>query len=470
MYLFLLFTVAFPSLSWATAESLYVRPSATCTNNGDGTAYACADSPGAAGAWRGFASVISNAIDETAGSLDPGDTLFACGSFLAADRDTPNYHFFFNVSGSYGKIVTLDGDCSAVGGSISATLDGETTTLYGIGTDAHTYLTITHLTLTGFTARGLLLYNNATTDVMLDKYLTLDRLTIKNIRGASAICSDSRGQHLTFTYVTVTGCGTDGIWHNGADLIVYHATISRISLDAANNGDGIQLSGILNGALISDSSIDMTSMDSKYCLISQPTDTGAMYFTKNTCVRNTTDTVGSGIRIECPVNMGCYMTCSDITGGELGLHLINAGGTILAAGNLIRGNTHDCISSGGTGSGVTFIVNNICDAFLRDGILQSNASVTATIENNRVYGGLACIDKQAANTEQYNLLYGCANAVTNNGTPTTIGTGDVTTQYGSVMPFKSTATGRGLPPAVVPFGVTRGSASRDAATNRAVRP
>lgn len=47
-----------PSLAWANGETLYVRPAGTCANNGNGSAYGCAASAGAAGAWNGLINIV----------------------------------------------------------------------------------------------------------------------------------------------------------------------------------------------------------------------------------------------------------------------------------------------------------------------------------------------------------------------------------------------------------------------------
>ena len=62
--------------SMACAEDLYTRPLSDCANNGNGTDYNCAVTPGAAGAYRGLGNVL---FGTGAAKVSDGDTLFVCG-------------------------------------------------------------------------------------------------------------------------------------------------------------------------------------------------------------------------------------------------------------------------------------------------------------------------------------------------------------------------------------------------------
>ena len=400
--------------SWAWAETLYVRPAADCANSGDGSAYACAASGGAAGAWKSMSAVVMNAAD-TAGQVDAGDTLKTCGSFVAADRDTANYHLFMTESGEAGNVITIDGDCSSDGGSSTSDWDGETSTLYGIGTHDETYITVKNLVLHDFTNRGALLYNHTTNDVTIDKHVTLTNLTIHDIRGSSDICIDGRGKNVTLTYLTIYNCGSDAIWHNGANLTVSYNTISQISVDAGNSGDGVQMSGTVDGAYIHHNSIDMSTVDSKYCGIFQgSTDNGSIRVTNNTCVALTNAVNGLGWRFDDLT--GLDFSANYTTGG-----LYNANPNLIAAsvyriyGNVFLSPSQRCLSIGGTGAGIAEVYHNTCKGATTWGLMNSNTGgATVTFKNNLVSGGGAlCINKRAANVEQYNLLYNCTDAVGN---------------------------------------------------------
>src|SRR5262249_52823681 len=99
----LLLLLATASSVWANGETLYVRPTGACANNGDGTAYACAASGGAAGAYIGFSNILTNASNAV-GKVDPGDTLYICGSHTEM-WTVPN------LSGTDPLRITADGAC-----------------------------------------------------------------------------------------------------------------------------------------------------------------------------------------------------------------------------------------------------------------------------------------------------------------------------------------------------------------------
>lgn len=415
-----------PSLAWATAETLYVRPSADCATNGNGRAYACATVGGGTGAWSKLSNVLMNATDETVGQLDPGDTLKVCGNFVVADRKTANYHLFFTVSGTSGNVITVEGDCTAEGGSATADFYGGTSTLYGTGTDLQHDITLRHLVIHEFASRGLLLYNNATTDEVLDKHLTVEDVTIRDIRGAGKIGLDARGRFITITRVTIARVGDDAIHHAGHHLTVQDSTISGVSLDSGNSGDGIQATGESDGNQFLNNTIDMTSVDSKYCIIDEGiTDLGSVIVRGNRCTRNAEDVVGSGFRIQ-SVGTATSISQNTVIGGELGIQFTSNTGTAVMYGNLIYAQSHDCINVGGTGAGSVVVSNNTCANPKRNGIQNNNTGgVVATFTNNLLVGGTTCLDKRAANTESYNVLFGCVTLVSNSGTPTTTGTGDL---------------------------------------------
>lgn len=423
----ILFTLFIPTLAWATAETLWLHQG--CTFNGTGSAYNCAASDGAAGAWNSMANVVMNASDETAGQLDPGDTLKVCGNFTTAERATSNYQLFFTVSGSSSNPITVDGDCSGSGGSTTTDFHGGTSTLYGIGTGLRTDITIKNVTIHDFTSRGLFLYADASADITIDKRITIQDSTITNIRGVGVICVDSRGQHITMTRLTVSACGSDGFHHGGSFFTVQNTSISQISLDSGNDGDGIQTNGDSNGNLYQDNSINMTSVDSKYCIINEGITAGdSVIVRRNVCLRNITDTVGSGFRIEA-VGTGTEIYANSIRGGELGIHLTTNSGATKVYGNLIYGQTHEGISIGGASAGSVIVNNNTVVGSGRDGILNSNTGgVVASFTNNIISGAVGdCLDKRAANIEQYNIFYNCGNAVANSNVPTSVGTGTLTT-------------------------------------------
>lgn len=426
LWLILASVLSIPSLTWAAAETLYVRPVADCSFNGDGSAYACAASGGAPGAWSKHSNIIMNSSDETAGQLDPGDTLKVCGSFRVADRTTANYQIFFTVSGAANNLITVDGDCSANGGSATADFNGGTSTLYGFGSDSQTHLTIKNLVIHDFTSRGMLLYGDTITDITIAKHITIEDVTIRDIRGSNRIGVDARGRYITLTRMTVANVGGDAIYQGGGHhFIVQDATISGVSLDTGNGGDGVQMGDEVGGSVIRDSHINMTSVDSKYCGISSGvTDGGLVSFTGNTCVRNSTDTVGSGFYVENPA----MIRSNSVTGGLHGIQCASPAGNLCEiVGNLIINANSRGIITGSTTTVVRVLNNTVIGATECIHLGANNAGIIAS--NNICQGQTTGINKEltgGAPVDTYNLFYQISgNNLVVNGTPTAPGTGSL---------------------------------------------
>jgi len=111
IFIFLLFI---PAVASATTEILWLRPVSECPNNGNGTAYTCAASVGAVGAWNAPANIVQGATDETAATLDPEDTLYICGSVPWTRVNT-------SINGTSTKKVRIDGSCP---GGIQGIING----------------------------------------------------------------------------------------------------------------------------------------------------------------------------------------------------------------------------------------------------------------------------------------------------------------------------------------------------------
>lgn len=93
--------VALAPGTWSTITTWYVGSSASCTFNGDGTTKDCAASSNAAGRWRGFSAVNSNAA-----SILAGDTVCFVGDNQAESAA------LVLKSGSAGLPITYTGDCA----------------------------------------------------------------------------------------------------------------------------------------------------------------------------------------------------------------------------------------------------------------------------------------------------------------------------------------------------------------------
>lgn len=119
----------------------YFRPASDCAFNGDGTAYDCAPSGGAAGAWRTSAAV---SWAPTTG-VDDGSVLKGCGDFVEADLDVNQYFIFLagtvTAANEAGRI-RIKGDCSDEGGRSYATVTGGSTMTVGFGMSTSDFITL----------------------------------------------------------------------------------------------------------------------------------------------------------------------------------------------------------------------------------------------------------------------------------------------------------------------------------------
>ena len=113
--------------SWA--KTLYVRPSTSCSVNGDGTAYNCASAVGSAGAWNSLANVKWGA---GAGKVSAGDTLYICGTFKHQGYLMPN------ISGTAGSPIVIRGDYTGNPGVIDQSTLITTSWAYNSTTGVYT--------------------------------------------------------------------------------------------------------------------------------------------------------------------------------------------------------------------------------------------------------------------------------------------------------------------------------------------
>jgi hypothetical protein len=104
----------------AYAETYYTRPLGVCEHSGDGSAYDCAASPGAAGAWLESGNV---SYGNTGTTFGRGDSMYICG------RQSTGYALaslgaFDGVADTAADIVTIRFDCPNDPGSIEDTTSG----------------------------------------------------------------------------------------------------------------------------------------------------------------------------------------------------------------------------------------------------------------------------------------------------------------------------------------------------------
>lgn len=205
----------------AAAENWFIRPQSVCPVEGNGLAYNCAATPGAAGAFNTF--FHTDLWTATTG-VDDGDTFYICGELGVPERRNATAEIDFNGSGSAGSVITLDGDCTAFGGTAMATLSGDaaldfstdSTTNYGILIDnaAEEYITIKNIKFRRFD-NNLQLGNTASST-------THRGLVLNNIISeyAFAQCMNIAPTAGIITNMTVRDCGEDGtyVYDGSADF------------------------------------------------------------------------------------------------------------------------------------------------------------------------------------------------------------------------------------------------------------
>lgn len=399
-----------PAIGQAT--TWYVRPASGEYSAEDGSNYA--------NAFDGFAD-----LNGSYGSINAGDTIKVCGTFVAADaQSSPTYLFYLNDSGSAGSPIIVDGDCSADGDLSRAVINAETSIQRVMQVADNTYLTIKNLELKNGTTRGFLGYNVGT--VTADRYLTLDNLYVHDISGGTSPTGiDLRGRGNTVKNSEVENIGTDGIYSNGAGLTLHDNTVTSPSIDDTA-GDCYQLTGETAGFSSKRDTCDHSNKLSKYCLISSGvTDSGSYHIQAFTCTQATS---GS-----CTGNpAGTYLEGTGLlegsrfTGGCYGIQ--HVGNNQTASGNIVVGQQQAGIITGGSSTGQIIQFNTVYNTPIGIDIGSNNA--TNKVINNIVSTTTtACVEKQGSSVvEQYNDLYSCGtDTVTENGVTASAGTGTITT-------------------------------------------
>lgn len=363
------------SVSVGEAATWYVRPSSACSYNGDGTAYGCAATRGARGAWKGFSGL---------GALSAGDTVYICGSFAYADRRSSAHMLWLQYSGSEGNLITINGDCSANGDLGGAIIDGQNLgAAYAVSTYNSTYLTVKNLALKGVSSRGVFGYADENADQNIDKYVTYDNITVSDIVGAGHIAIDLRGRHLTVTNSTIKRIGSTGIFTVGSFFTATNNYVADVSLDDIV-GNNIQMgTGAVDGSIIQNNYLDHQSRQTKQCIaITQTTDHGFVLISHNTCLKSVTDDVGVGIRVD----TRSAIRRNRVMGGLYGIHC-----------NAVVGQCD--------------IVGNVVTSPSSIGIDVSTTAI-ANVLNNTISGGTTCIRNESTSKSFANKNNICQGQIT----------------------------------------------------------
>ncbi len=201
----LLLCLGLESVAWASGETLYVRPTGACANNGDGTAYGCAASGGAAGAYIGFTNILTAATD-TVAKVDPGDTLYVCGAHTLMWTIPTR-------SGTLGLEIIADGRCPSDAGSITV---GDTDIAAIAQTAASDYWIFRYLTLSGGTTA--VLYCNGVCNHDLYEYNTM---TCTHVAvGATMGIRMRNFRNSTLAHNTVVGVKGSPTWACSTGILI----------------------------------------------------------------------------------------------------------------------------------------------------------------------------------------------------------------------------------------------------------
>ena len=411
----------------AAADNWYIRPVATCPNNGDGSAYACAASGGAAGAFSGF-----NNLNKTVTTgIDDGDTVYVCGSFVQADAETQFTNqamLAIEESGSSGSVITWTGDCSAAGGSTRATLTSDGTSGSLIRTYANTYITIAGtFDLVGGKDAGMTLYNSAAGDVAISKNIRVESgTTISNIHGGTQEVGITwSGTDGYIGAVTINDIGVDGLFeYSGGNWIIDGARITNVSVDDSN-GDCVQLQRNTSGDAVRNLYCDKTNADSKQCVVASTLDSQAyiMEVSDMWCDMKV-GTVSIGVYSEGQMTVKRSFIRNAGTYGITGA--LDNGAKMTAIGNIIVTPTTGCIDVHKTSAGpAADIYNNTCISNGTYGIYAGAATATINIRNNSITGTATNgIYRGASGTsDSYNNVFGPTTLYSDNGVAGSASTG-----------------------------------------------
>lgn len=378
------------------AATWFVRPAADCSNNGDGTAYGCAASNGAAGAWRTMANVVWGVS-----GVNTGDTLRACSSesspFTTADYDGGGLAVLsVDQSG-----VTVDGDCSASGGGTMAYMTGNGSRDYGVycaDTTTCPNQTWRNITVSGTDVRGFYVRNNLDTASAVN--FTGNNLHATDIIGAAnTIGISGYGDTSTLTDVSSTRTTDDAITWLGPNFTLDDWTaIYPGYLGSTDIGDCVQVVTAGDNAKIRNGYCDKTNIASKQCIIlGDPVTGDNAEITGNTCLVSETGGATFTTKTIYSVIPNTIISRNYVSGGYYGIYAVAASATI--TGNIVR-NTElrgiDLVST--VSSGTHLLANNTVSNSPTCVAIGGGASVTTLSYNNLVANCTAGFTKGGSST------------------------------------------------------------------------
>lgn len=402
----------------AGAATWYVRPASGEYGAENGTSYA--------DAFDGFGD-----LSASYGSVNPGDTIIACGDFGYADRQGVSNFWQVDDSGTEGSEITLSGDCSAAGGPSMSSIDGEGQVAHLIRTMANTDLIIEGFELTGWTTRAVTLYTNATTEKTTAKRITVRENYIHDgvdADGAGDSAIDSRGTDIAIVDNILDQLPGDGIFANGARHTISRNRVSNVGAGTSVEGDCIQLTEYVDGGVVEDNDCDHRSADEKQCYIinGEDGDNGAFSFRRNHCDGFTSAaTPGACAYIG---SSGAWVAeQNEMHGCDYSYRIAEMGALSRFSANLGFGAADDGILIGSAVTAATVTHNSIAGSG-GPGISSATAGADIAVVNNAIAGsGGPALKLLTDNVEQYNAVFGNAAQITVDGEAGTLHASDITT-------------------------------------------
>lgn len=374
--------------AWAVdcSNDCFMRPAADCANNGDGTAYECAASGGAVGAWRTAANVVWGAS-----GVDTGHTLRACSSesspFTTADYDGGGLAVL-SVDQAGAKV---NGDCSASGGGTMAYFEGNGSRDYGVycATNAHcSGQDWRNMTVNGTDVRGFYVRNDLSTSGVHNA--VLENLTATDIAGAAG--NGPHGFSVFGSGATLTNVRAERTTDDCFSIQGPNTTLSNWIciypgyLQTGDHGDCVQVVNAADNSKVRLGYCDKRNNATKQCVIFGDPATGSSgEITDNVCMMAETGGATNSTKALYSVVPSTRFERNFIYGSYYGIYMLGAGSS--AVGNVLVGQELRGIDAVSTvTSGTHLIANNSVYNSNSCFVFSGGASVTINAYNNLAMG------------------------------------------------------------------------------------
>lgn len=237
--------------------------------------FVCPDTRGEYGAedGRSLANCFDGADDLRLSDVSPGpgDTIFVCGDFTAADA-----RFIIEHSGAAGTYLTISGNAEACGRTTNSSISRAGVT--GVGGRALSATGRHHVKIAELTLRDCDQYClswDYRSSPGENTALWVDEVSFLNCRGTTSPgdCLWKRGAELLVTRSTFDRCHEDCIWFRGKNVTISDSVFKNVSAGGIN-GDATQvdLTGIANAGYVRwfNNYCDHRLRDNKYCFVVGP--------------------------------------------------------------------------------------------------------------------------------------------------------------------------------------------------------